>query len=55
MAEFLFNGKIPREQTTIVGGGYGIARAYTRRYQFGPEQGGGRGSPTRSLSCPSQA
>lgn len=30
LADFLYNGKLPREQTTIVSGGYGIAR-YTRR------------------------
>lgn len=30
LADFLYNGKLPREQTTVVSGGYGIAR-YTRR------------------------
>lgn len=30
LEEFLYNGGIPREQTTVVSGGYGIAR-YTRR------------------------
>jgi thiamine pyrophosphate-dependent acetolactate synthase large subunit-like protein len=30
LAEFLYKGKIPREQTTIASGGYGIAR-YVRR------------------------
>lgn len=31
LGDFLYNGKIPREQTTIASGGYGIAR-YTRRF-----------------------
>jgi thiamine pyrophosphate-dependent acetolactate synthase large subunit-like protein len=30
LADFLYNGKIPRDETTIASGGYGIAR-YTRR------------------------
>jgi hypothetical protein len=30
LADFLYNGKIPREQTSIVSGGYGLAR-YVRR------------------------
>jgi len=30
LANFLYNGKLPREQTTIVSGGFGIGR-YTRR------------------------
>ena len=30
LADFLYHGKIPRDQTTIASGGYGIAR-YTRR------------------------
>jgi thiamine pyrophosphate-dependent acetolactate synthase large subunit-like protein len=31
LAAFLYNGDIPKEQTTVVSGGYGIAR-YTRRW-----------------------
>ena len=31
LAEFLYNGDLPKEQTTVVQGGYGVAR-YTRRY-----------------------
>jgi thiamine pyrophosphate-dependent acetolactate synthase large subunit-like protein len=31
LAQFLHRGKLPPEQTTVVSGGYGIAR-YTRRY-----------------------
>jgi thiamine pyrophosphate-dependent acetolactate synthase large subunit-like protein len=31
LADFLYNGKIPKEQTTVVSGGFGIAR-YTRRF-----------------------
>ncbi len=31
LGDFLYNGKIPRDQTTVVSGGFGIAR-YTRQY-----------------------
>ena len=31
LADFLYNGSIPKDRTTVVQGGYGIAR-YTRRY-----------------------
>lgn len=31
LSDFLYRGKIPKEQTTVVAGGYGIAR-YTRRW-----------------------
>ncbi|MBZ5559979.1 MAG: thiamine pyrophosphate-binding protein [Acidobacteriia bacterium] len=31
LADFLYNGTLPREETTIASGGYGIAR-YTRRF-----------------------
>ncbi len=31
LSDFLYKGKIPREQTTVVSGGFGIAR-YTRRW-----------------------
>jgi thiamine pyrophosphate-dependent acetolactate synthase large subunit-like protein len=31
LAQFLYHGALPKEQTTFVSGGYGIAR-YTRRY-----------------------
>jgi thiamine pyrophosphate-dependent acetolactate synthase large subunit-like protein len=31
LADFLYEGELPREQTTVVQGGYGIAR-YTRRW-----------------------
>ena len=31
LADFLYDGSIPRDRTTILQGGYGIAR-YTRRY-----------------------
>ena len=31
LSEFLYRGKIAKEQTTVVAGGYGIAR-YTRRF-----------------------
>jgi thiamine pyrophosphate-dependent acetolactate synthase large subunit-like protein len=31
LADFLYNGDLPKEQTTVVAGGYGIAR-YTRRF-----------------------
>lgn len=36
--DFLYRGDIPREQTTIVGGGYGIAR-YVRRWLRGYRAG----------------
>jgi len=31
LGDFLYNGKIPRDQTTVISGGFGIAR-YTRQY-----------------------
>lgn len=31
LSDFLYRGKLPKEQTTVVSGGFGIAR-YTRRY-----------------------
>lgn len=31
LADFLYNGNLPKERTTVIQGGYGIAR-YTRRY-----------------------
>lgn len=34
LSQFLYHGDIPREQTTVMSGGYGIAR-YTRRYLRG--------------------
>jgi thiamine pyrophosphate-dependent acetolactate synthase large subunit-like protein len=38
LGEFLYGGKIPREETTIASGGYGIAR-YTRRVLRGYRPG----------------
>lgn len=38
LGDFLYNGKIPREQTTIASGGFGIAR-YTRRFLRGYRPG----------------
>lgn len=38
LAEFMYRGKIPKEQTTFVSGGYGIAR-YVRRWLRGYRPG----------------
>jgi acetolactate synthase I/II/III large subunit len=38
LADFMYHGKIPREQTTFVSGGYGIAR-YVRRWLRGYRPG----------------
>ena len=38
LADFLYRGKIPKEETTIASGGYGIAR-YTRRWLRGYRPG----------------
>jgi thiamine pyrophosphate-dependent acetolactate synthase large subunit-like protein len=38
LADFLYRGNIPKEQTTVVSGGYGIAR-YTRRWLRGYRPG----------------
>lgn len=38
LSDFLYRGSIPKEQTTIVSGGYGIAR-YTRRWLRGYRPG----------------
>ena len=38
LSDFLYRGDIPREQTTVVSGGYGIAR-YTRRWLRGYRPG----------------
>ena len=38
LADFLYRGKIPKEETTVASGGYGIAR-YTRRWLRGYRPG----------------
>ena len=38
LSDFLYRGKIPKEQTTVVSGGYGIGR-YTRRWLRGYRPG----------------
>ena len=38
LTDFLYRGKIPKEQTTVVSGGYGIGR-YTRRWLRGYRPG----------------
>lgn len=38
LSDFLYHGDIPKEQTTVVSGGYGIAR-YTRRWLRGYRPG----------------
>ncbi|HWP42207.1 MAG TPA: thiamine pyrophosphate-binding protein [Blastocatellia bacterium] len=38
LADFMYRGKLPREQTTVVSGGYGIAR-YVRRWLRGYRPG----------------
>lgn len=38
LSDFIYRGKLPKEQTTVVSGGYGIAR-YTRRWLRGYRPG----------------